>query len=125
MLKSLLIAGLGGFIGTALRFAVGRYIQVYHDTVFPWGTFAVNILGSLVIGILFGLSEKGDFISPEWRVFLTVGLCGGFTTFSSLSLDAFILMQDKEWLRFFAYTSLSFTLGLFAVYLGRTLIKMI
>jgi CrcB protein len=125
MLKSLLIAGLGGFIGTVLRFAVGRYVQVYHDTVFPWATFAVNILGSLVIGILFGISEKGDFISPEWRVFLTVGLCGGFTTFSSLSLDAFILMQDKEWLRFFAYTGLSFTLGLFAVYLGRTLIKMI
>ena len=125
MLKSLLIAGLGGFIGTALRFAVGRYVQVYYDTVFPWGTFAVNILGSLVIGILFGISEKGDFLSPEWRVFLTVGLCGGFTTFSSLSLDSFILMQDKEWFRFFAYTGLSFMLGLFAVYLGRTLVKMI
>lgn len=125
MVKSILIAGLGGFIGTALRFGVTRFFQVYYPSGFPWGTFSVNILGSLIIGILFGLSEKGELMSPEWRIFLTVGLCGGFTTFSSLSLDAFILMQDREWLRFIAYTGLSFTLGLFAVYLGRTLIKML
>jgi CrcB protein len=125
MLKSLLIAGLGGFIGTALRFGVSRYFQTQAESVFPWGTFTVNILGSLVIGILFGLSERGDFLSPEWRIFLTVGLCGGFTTFSSLSLDAFLLVQDREWLRFIAYAGLSFTLGLFAVYLGRTFIKLL
>ena len=124
MLKSVFIAGLGGFIGTALRFLISRYFQVYHTSVFPWGTFAVNILGSLIIGILFGLSEKGDLMPAEWRVFLAIGFCGGFTTFSSLSLDAFLLMQDREWVRFLAYTGLSFTLGLFAVYLGRTLIKM-
>jgi len=124
MFKSVFIAGLGGFIGTALRFLISRVFQVYQASVFPWGTFTVNILGSLVIGILFGLSEKGDLLPPEWRVFLAIGFCGGFTTFSSLSLDALLLMQDREWVRFLAYTGLSFTLGLFAVYLGRILTKM-
>jgi protein CrcB len=83
MLKSILIAGIGGFIGTVFRFLVSRYIQVTYLSVFPWGTFLVNILGSLLIGIFYGISEKGNFMSPEWRIFLTVGICGGFTTFST------------------------------------------
>lgn len=125
MLKSLFIAGLGGFIGTVLRFWVSRFIQVSFDTVFPWGTFLVNILGSLLIGIFFGLSERGNIMSPEWRVFLTVGLCGGFTTFSSFSYDALLLIQSKEILRVVLYASLSFFLGLVAVFTGRLMIKAI
>ena len=125
MVKSILIAGLGGFLGTAFRYIISRYFQFYYVSVFPWGTFTVNILGSFLFGIFFGISEKGNFMSPEWRLFLTVGLCGGFTTFSSLSNDAFILLQSKEFFRFAVYSSLSFLLGLFAVYLGRTLIKLI
>ncbi len=125
MVKSLLIAGLGGFIGTVLRFLISRYIQVAYVSVFPWGTFVINILGSLMIGIVFGLSEKGNFLSPEWRIFLTIGICGGFTTFSTFSNDAFILMQNKEWLRFTLYATLSFFLGLSAVFFGRGLIKLI
>lgn len=125
MVKSIIIVGLGGFIGTALRFVISRYFQVHHDSVFPWATFSVNIVGSFLIGVLFGLSEKGDFLSPEWRIFLTVGFCGGFTTFSSLSLDSFLLLQNNEWFRFAAYSGLSFFLGLLAVYAGRTLIKIL
>ncbi len=123
MIKPILIAGLGGFIGTALRFAVARYFQVYHTSVFPWGTFVVNILGSFLIGLLYGLSEKGEILSAEWRIFLAIGLCGGFTTFSSLSMDAFLLIQNREWLRLAAYGGLSFFLGLLAVYSGYTLAK--
>ncbi len=125
MVKSLLIAGLGGFIGTVFRFLISRYIQVEYISVFPWSTFIVNILGSLMIGVIFGLSEKGDFLSPEWRIFLTIGICGGFTTFSTFSNDAFILMQNKEWLRFTMYATFSFFLGLSAVFFGRALIKLI
>jgi len=125
MFKSLFIAGLGGFIGTVLRFMISRYIQFSYDSVFPWGTFIVNIAGSLLIGIFFGFSEKGNMMSPEWRIFLTIGICGGFTTFSSLSNDAFILLQNKEWLRFIIYPTLSFSLGLSAVFMGRALIKLI
>jgi CrcB protein len=64
-------------------------------------------------------------LSPEWRIFLTIGICGGFTTFSTFSNDAFILMQNKEWLRFTLYATLSFFLGLSAVFFGRGLIKLI
>jgi len=123
MLKSILIAGTGGFIGTVLRFLVSRYFQENTFSLFPWGTFTVNIVGSLLIGIFYGMSERGNMLSPEIRIFLTVGICGGFTTFSSLTNDAFMLLQEKEWLKVSLYTSLSFFLGLVAVYLGRTLIK--
>lgn len=125
MVKSFLIAGIGGFLGSGARFLISRYIQISYTSVFPWGTFWVNIIGSLLIGIFFGISEKGNFMSPEWRLFLTVGLCGGFTTFSSLSNDAFLLLQNKEFFRFTTYSSLSFLFGLLAVFLGRTLIKLI
>ena len=125
MVKSLLIAGLGGFFGTSIRFLISRYIQFTYVSVFPWGTFIVNILGSLLIGIFFGVSEKGNFMSPEWRIFLTIGLCGGFTTFSSFTNDAFILLQNKELFRFAIYPALSFFLGLIAIFLGRAFIKIL
>lgn len=125
MVKSLLIAGFGGFIGTVFRFLISRYFQVTYLSVFPWGTFLVNILGSLLIGFFFGLSEKGSLLTPEWRIFLTVGICGEFTTFSSFTDDAFILLQNKEWFRFAVYPTISFFHGLSAVFIGRTLIKLI
>lgn len=124
MVKSILIVGFGGFIGTVARFLVSRYFQENVTSLFPWGTFTVNIIGSLIIGIIFGISEKGDFLSPEIRLFLTVGICGGFTTFSSLSNDAFLLLRQEEWIRFAFYTSFSFFLGLLAVYAGRIMIKL-
>jgi CrcB protein len=125
MVRSLLIAGLGGFIGTILRFAVTRYIQVSYVSVFPWGTLLVNVVGSFLIGLFLGFSEKGNLMSPEWRLFLTVGLCGGFTTFSSFSNDAIILLQGREMIRFSLYISLSFFLGLISIFLGRILTKLI
>lgn len=125
MLKSILIVGFGGFIGTVARFLTSRYFQENIASVFPWSTFTINIIGSLLIGIFYGISEKGDFLSPDFRLFLTVGICGGFTTFSTFSNDAFILLRQDEWLRFTFYTSMSFFLGLLAVYFGRIIIKLI
>ena len=125
MVKSILIAGLGGFIGTILRYMVSRLIQTNSLGLFPWATFTVNIVGCLLIGLFSGISEKGNLMSPNLRLFLTVGICGGFTTFSSFSNDAFLLIQDKEWLRVSLYTALSFFLGLVAVYLGKVISKLI
>lgn len=125
MIRSILIVGLGGFIGTVFRFLISRYFQLHVFSVFPWGTFLVNIIGSFIIGILFGLSEKGDILSTEWRLFLTVGICGGFTTYSTFSNDAFILLQNNEFFRFATYSGLSFILGLFAVFFGRLIMKAI
>ena len=125
MVKSILVVGFGGFLGTVLRYLTSLFFQANSLSTFPWGTFSVNLLGSLLIGIFYGLSERTTAVSPEFRLFLTVGICGGFTTFSSLTNDAFILMQDKEWLRLSLYASGSFFLGLLAVYLGRMLLKTI
>lgn len=125
MFKSILIVGFGGFIGTVARFLTSRYFQENIASVFPWSTFTINIIGSLLIGIFYGISEKGDFMSPDVRLFLTVGICGGFTTFSTFSNDAFLLLKQEEWLRFAFYTSMSFFLGLLAVYVGRFIIKLI
>lgn len=119
-----MIVGVGGFIGTVARFLISRYFQENVLSVFPWSTLIVNIAGSLLIGIIYGISEKGDFMSPEIRLFLTIGICGGFTTFSSLSNDAFLLLRQQEWIRFAFYTTLSFFLGLLAVYAGRIIIKL-
>jgi CrcB protein len=123
MVKAMLIAGFGGFIGTIFRFLISRYVQLSVVSTFPWGTFLVNIAGSFLIGVFFGISEKGQFMTAEWRLFLTVGLCGGFTTFSSFSNDALLLLENNEIFRFVTYAGLSFLLGLLAVFLGRLLIK--
>ena len=125
MVKSILIVGLGGFIGTVARFLISRYFQVNFTSVFPWSTFVVNIIGCLLIGIIYGISEKGNVLSPEIRLFLTVGICGGFTTFSTFSNDAFALIREQEWFRFALYASLSVFIGLMAVYIGRLIIKLI
>jgi len=125
MLKSILIVGIGGFIGTVARFLISRYFQFNITSVFPWGTFIINITGCLLIGIIYGLSEKSDTLSPEIRLFLTVGICGGFTTFSTFSNDAFMLVREQEWIRFALYASLSLFIGLMAVYLGRFIVKLI
>jgi len=116
---------MGGFIGTIFRFLIMRYVQMSCVSSFPWGTIAVNIIGSFLIGLFFGLSEKGAFMSAEWRLFLTVGLCGGFTTFSAFSNDAFILLENKELFRFALYGGVSFFLGIVAVLIGRTLVKIV
>ena len=119
-----MIVGFGGFIGTVARFLISRYFQVNLTSVFPWSTFIINITGSLLIGIIYGISEKGDFLSPDVRLFLTVGICGGFTTFSTFSNDAFLLLRQEEWIRFAFYASFSFFLGLLAVYAGRLTLKL-
>lgn len=124
MIKSLLVAGFGGFIGTILRYLVSRYFQLHFTTVFPWGTLIVNIAGCFLIGIFLGFSEKGEIFSPELRLFLTVGICGGFTTFSTFSIDAVMLLENRELFRFASYSALSLFLGITASILGRNLIKL-
>ena len=110
MFKAMLIAGAGGFIGTCLRYLVGKLAHYVFSSPFPWGTFAVNIIGSFVIGIFL-------------NVFLITGFCGGFTTFSSFADDMFLLMQNKHWGYFSAYLVLSIVLGIVLVWLGRSVVK--
>jgi len=118
MFKMIIIAGAGGFLGTVFRFLASRYFQNLASTSFPLGTFIVNIVGCLLIGMFYALAEKGDILSAEWRIFLTVGFCGGFTTFSTFTGDNLALLRDGNFLYFSLYTGLSVFLGLLATWFG-------
>lgn len=123
MLKAMLIAGLGGFAGTCLRFLTGRLCALLFGAALPWATFAVNMSGSLLIGILFGLAERTSILSPQMSLFLITGFCGGFTTFSSLSNEMLVLLQQRQWLQFGLYAGATFILGILLVWLGRAIVK--
>jgi CrcB protein len=122
MIRLILIAGTGGFIGTVSRFLVSRYFQNLFLSAFPFGTFLVNVTGCLLIGIFFGLSQKGNILNPELRMFLTVGFCGGFTTFSTFAGENLALLKDGNFFYFALYTGMSVFLGLSATYLGNLFI---
>ena len=118
MLKQLLLIGTGGFIGSVARFLVSRLNTRIDWLSIPIGTLTVNVVGSLLIGFLIGISEKSPILTVEWRMFLMVGLCGGFTTFSSFSGENLVLMKNGQILPLLLYTGLSIFLGFIAVYLG-------
>jgi len=103
--------------------SVARYLSVVYITKlvpnpFPFGTFAVNIVGCLAIGIIYGLSLRFLWFTPEWRLLLATGFCGGFTTFSAFSLENVQLLQQGNYATFAMYSLSSFTIGLAAVYGG-------
>ena len=119
-MKQLLIVGLGGFIGSIARFLVSKLNLYWNLYSIPFGTLTINVLGSFVIGFLAGISSKSEIISPSLRLFLMVGVCGGFTTFSSFTNENLTLMQNGQFASVLLYTGLSIFLGFLAVYLGYT-----
>jgi CrcB protein len=123
MFRLLLIIGSGSFIGGIARFLISRYIQGQSLSSFPYGTFVVNVAGCFLIGIFYGLSERGNLMSAELRMFLTVGFCGGFTTFSTFANENISLLREGDFFYFALYTSLSIFLGLMATYIGNLVIK--
>jgi CrcB protein len=121
MIKNLLLVGFGGFIGSVARYFVSKLNLQYDFYSIPVGTLSVNIAGSFVIGFLTGISIKSELLSPAWRLFLMVGICGGFTTFSSFTNENLMLLHNGQFFSVFLYTGLSILLGFAAVYLGYTL----
>lgn len=117
--------GIGGGLGSVARFACYRYITGAHPASFPWGTFIVNAVGCLLIGIFHALAEKGDMLTPEIRLFLTAGFCGGFTTFSAFAYENIGLLKTGDFLNFSLYTIGSVVVGLAATYIGIMIIKLI
>ncbi len=123
-MRILLLIGTGSFIGGVLRYSLSQFIQTKFLSAFPFGTLGVNILGCFAIGLVFGLSERTN-MSPEMRLFLATGICGGFTTFSAFSNETFSLMRDGQLLYASAYITSSILFGIFATFLGYSILKFI
>jgi CrcB protein len=117
MLKWLLIAG-GGGLGSVLRYAVQLAAARICGTSFPLGTLLVNVTGCLVIGALSSVFTSSNAIRPELRLALTVGVLGGFTTFSTFGLESFELLMERRVSAFLLYAASSLLLGVAAVWLG-------
>jgi CrcB protein len=124
MLKTLLLVGTGGFLGSISRFLASRFIQENLPVAFPYGTFFVNITGCLLIGIIYGISERSSLLTSGWKLFLAVGFCGGFTTFSTFANENLALLRDGAFLHFTLYTSLSVILGIMATFFGVLLTRL-
>lgn len=123
-MQNLLLIGLGGFIGTLLRYSVSGLIQnLFKSMSFPYGTLFVNLLGCLLIGALSQLAEIRGIISPEARSFIFIGLLGAFTTFSTFGNDTVGLFREGKDLLSFVNIGLHLVLGLSAVWLGQSLVS--
>lgn len=112
-----LLVAIGGAIGAASRYLIGGWVQSFAGTGFPLGTFFVNVTGSMIIGLILGLAERGT-LSGQARLLLAVGVMGGYTTFSSFSYDNLGLLQSGETGRLLMNIAGQLAVGLFAAYLG-------
>lgn len=122
-MRTLLLIGLGGGIGSMLRYLTSVVIQKYYATVFPLATLVVNILGCLLIGIIMGLLEKNYVTDSSMKWLLVTGFCGGYTTFSTFGLENIQLFQNNNMGLAFLYIAASVSAGLLAVWMRLLLVK--
>jgi CrcB protein len=122
MLNILLVA-IGGAIGSIARYLTGQFAVRHFGPNFPWGTLAVNIVGSLAIGIFAELIGRKFNAPQEWRLFIITGFLGGFTTFSSFSLDVTVMFDRGDVFLALAYVAASLLVSLFAVFAGLALMR--
>lgn len=120
MLKNILLVAIGSAVGGALRYVVSLLMH-WSGNGFPWGTFAVNLAGCLLIGCLAGVFSR--YTSQPLNLLLTVGFCGGFTTFSTFSRESLTLFQSGQWWTLAAYVLLSILLGIAFTATGYVLSK--
>lgn len=116
-MKQVLLVGVGGFAGSVLRYLAYLWIDKRFEGVFPLSTLFVNTLGSLILGLIVGLFIKSN-ISPELRLFLGVGICGSFTTFSTFAMENVSLLEQKDMVTAASYTLASIILGMVMAFAG-------
>lgn len=114
-----LIVGLGGMLGSMARFGITSLsLNLYPNVKFPIGTFSVNLVGCLLIGIIAGLLERISFFNPELRLLFITGILGGFTTFSAFGIETLYLIKSGDLILAVVYTTLSIILGVTLVSVG-------
>jgi len=119
-MQRILLVGVGGFFGAVLRYLISGYVQNLSQSIsFPYGTFAVNIIGCFLIGVLSHLVESQAGVSAEMRLLLMVGLLGSFTTYSTFSSETINLLQDRELFLALLNIGTHLIVGLSAVLIGR------
>lgn len=123
MLKDFFIVGIGSFFGGGMRFLLSKVIQSWTFISFPFGTFAVNIIGCFLIGVFSGMSYGGSLMSPSTKLILTTGFCGGFTTFSTFMNESSSLLKDGNFFYLSLYIFGSLAIGMIAVLAGNQLSK--
>ena len=121
-MKQLLLVFVGGGFGSVLRYIIGKYLNNPESGI-PYGTFAANILGSLLIGIVLGLAAKNDTLTSNQTLLLATGFCGGFTTFSTFAYENHMFLKGGDFTSFALYTIASFVIGFLAVFFGLFLTK--
>lgn len=124
MIRQLILVGIGGGAGSILRYLVSYYTAKSYTGIFPRSTFIINLLGCLLIGILIGLSETKIGLSPNLKLLLVTGFCGGYTTFSTFSAENFNMIQSGHYITAILYIMLSIILGIIAVWGGISLVKL-
>jgi len=123
MIKNFLIVGLGGAVGSMLRYAVQKFFQAQTVAAFPTGTLLVNIAGCFLIGILWSLVSRSLTWNEEMKLLLMTGFCGGFTTFSAFTLEGIGLLKENKSALFFIYLTVSVVGGLLATFIGIRIVK--
>ncbi|GGW65876.1 camphor resistance protein CrcB [Winogradskyella epiphytica] len=121
-MKHIILVFLGGGFGSVLRFIIGKWLNNFENGI-PYGTFAANIIGSLLIGIILGLAAKNETLSQSQTLLLATGFCGGFTTFSTFAYENHVFLKSGDFTSFAIYTIASFVIGFLAVFLGLYLAK--
>lgn len=123
MIKMMLIAGAGGFVGTCCRYLVTRWCAMLFSGSWPLGTFLVNVVGCFVFGVLLGLFEKTQTVSTTESLLLVTGFCGGFTTFSAFAGEVCLLGDKGQLVTSLVYLLASVAIGVIMVIAGRALIR--
>lgn len=121
----LFYVAVGSAIGGVARYLIGGLAQRLFDTTFPVGTLLINISGSLLLGAFVRYATETPTFSPDLRAFLTIGLCGGYTTFSTFSYETVALLEDGEWTRAGLYVGASVLLALLGTLLGFMLARQV
>lgn len=123
MLKNIILVAIGGALGSIIRYLLSKIVQETTLSSFPFGTMTVNLLGCLVLGIIYGMTSDLTILSREVRLLLAVGFCGGLTTFSTFMNETLCLIRAEHVLSAAVYVGVSASLGLLAVYIGSMITK--
>ena len=122
--KNLILIFIGGGTGSIARYLIGRYINKPENLI-PYGTLTVNLLGSLIIGLILGIALKSNSSHENLTLALATGFCGGFTTFSAFAFENYIFLKNGDYMSFIIYSLLSLSIGVLAVFAGVYIAKTI